>query len=90
MNSMGLDTGNKNIGMAMSFVKYLTAQRNSDNCKDSPALSVFLRKERPCAASAEEILLQTAEPGKKRTGPRDKIAATVILQNYPECIMRKR
>jgi RNase H-fold protein (predicted Holliday junction resolvase) len=90
MNSTGLDTGNKNVGMAMSFRKYLNAQRTSDNCKDSPALSFSLRKERPSAASAANVLLQTVVSGNKRKGVGDKNAATVILQNYPESVMRKR
>ncbi len=90
MNNTGLDTGNKNLGIIMSFGRYLNAQRNSDNCKGSPVLSVCLWKERPSMVGAVNVLPQTAVPGKKRTGLRDKTAATVILQDYPESVMGKR
>lgn len=53
-----------------------------EKLKDEIPLPVILWDERLSTVTAEKVLIETNISRKKRKGLRDKVAATVILQNY--------
>lgn len=134
MRVMGLDVGDKYIGVAISDGLGLTAQGiktvNRDGCmealeiiieeyevesivvgipkmlngtvgiqgekvlkfvdelKAAIPLPVSLWDERLSTVTAEKVLIEANLSRKKRKGLRDKVSATVILQNYLDSIRR--
>jgi putative Holliday junction resolvase len=134
MRIMGLDVGDKYIGVAVSDALGITAQGiktiNRGNCVDALkriikeyevgsivvgvpkmldgtvgiqgkkvlkfveelktaiSLPIILWDERLSTVTAEKVLIEANLRRKKRKGLRDKVSATVILQNYLDSLRR--
>lgn len=93
MRIIGLNAGNQNIGLAaMDNRTASTAQGirtiRGNGYIDSPPAAVSLRDKQLSPVSAGKVLLQAGISRKKREALRDRIAASIFLQNHLDSIRR--